>query len=293
MVAVVLMTSFVSVNSCQRGENDPFLSLRTRDNRISAVWTLESGVSTHSFSFDEEFKWLDNDCEDVVGKENYQETDNESKTYIYTNSMVNFDRKYTTTRTFFDPYEGSEYEDAQNIIRSVNYNYEISIKKNGEYRVYVTFNLFEENFPLSPDSEGEMQFGKTFSGTYEYTDTWHWQDNSLGDKSAIEFAGFPLIQFSIEAVYKLPDLSFDYNYINAITFDNQSMIFEIDKLNNKELTMTTSYNDRGFYQEVDKDWEAYDPQGNDYNCEGTYTYTTVEDYNHVFEFISDGKNVDQ
>ena len=293
LVAVILLTSLVSVNSCQVGENDPFLSFRTRDNRLSAVWTLEAGTSINSFSFNEEFKWLSNDCEDVVGIENYVETDTESKTYIYTNSMVNYDRKYTTTRIFFDPYEGSEFEDAQNIQRSVNYSYEISIKTNGEYRVYVIFNLFEENFPLSPDAEGDMQFGKTFSGTYEYTDTWHWQENSLGSKSAVEFAGFPLIQFDIEAIYKLPDLSFDYNYINAITFKNESMIFEIDKLNDKELTLTTSYNDRGFYQEVDRNWEAYDTQGNDYNCEGTYTFTTVEDHNHRYEFIGDGKNVDQ
>jgi len=274
------------VNSCK--EDEPIPQDNDTDaflNDIAAVWTLESGVSTHSFSFNEEFKWLDNDCEDVVGKENYQETDNESKTYIYTNSMVNYDRKYATTRTFIAPYEGSEYEDAQNIIRSVNYNYEISIEKNGEYKVYVNYSLFEENFPLSLDSEGEMQFGKTFAGTYEYTDKWSWQDNYIDKKSTIEFAGFPLIQFGIKAVYQLPDLSFDYNYINSITFNNQSIIFDIDKLNNQELTLTFIYNNRIFYQEVENSWEAFDPQGNNYNCEGTYRFTTVEDYSHMFEFI--------
>jgi hypothetical protein len=40
LFALLLTTAFVS--SCKRGEEDPFLSLRSRDNRIMGEWTVTS-----------------------------------------------------------------------------------------------------------------------------------------------------------------------------------------------------------------------------------------------------------
>jgi len=40
LLALLLTTAFVS--SCKRGEEDPFLSLRSRDNRIMGEWTVTS-----------------------------------------------------------------------------------------------------------------------------------------------------------------------------------------------------------------------------------------------------------
>jgi len=40
LLALLLSTAFVS--SCKRGEEDPFLSLRSRDNRIMGEWTVTS-----------------------------------------------------------------------------------------------------------------------------------------------------------------------------------------------------------------------------------------------------------
>lgn len=39
MAAIVALTT---LNSCKQGENDPFLSLRSRDARIKGLWNLES-----------------------------------------------------------------------------------------------------------------------------------------------------------------------------------------------------------------------------------------------------------
>ncbi|MBI3233934.1 MAG: hypothetical protein HYZ42_07810, partial [Bacteroidetes bacterium] len=42
LTLVVLMAALTTLNSCKRGDNDPFLSLRGRDGRLKGAWTLSA-----------------------------------------------------------------------------------------------------------------------------------------------------------------------------------------------------------------------------------------------------------
>lgn len=48
----ILFVTLSLLNSCKKGENDPFLSLRSRDARITGVWILSeyTRVSTDTFN---------------------------------------------------------------------------------------------------------------------------------------------------------------------------------------------------------------------------------------------------
>ena len=302
LIALSILLAVPFFNSCKRGDNDPFISFKARDSRISAVWELESGYSDEFSSQDEEFRWLDDDCEDAIDglgnplMEEYRETDVQSKTFNYSDALVNYNLLSSTTRDLIlDPavgiaVQGKEYEDAWTITRDINYYYELTIKKNGEYRVYVTYNLFDHDVPLHPDQENDQQYGKTYSGTFEYVDNWHWTDNTLGTKEGIQFDGFPLPVVNIQPQYD-DDFNFFNNWVTGISFDNSYVIFEIDKLMSKELTLVGISNENSFYQEVDNEFEAY--AGGAIDCEGTFTYTSIKNTNYYFQFVSDGKSVSQ
>jgi hypothetical protein len=46
MVLVVVALALPSLNSCKKGENDPFLSLKSRDSRITGEWKLTKAERT-------------------------------------------------------------------------------------------------------------------------------------------------------------------------------------------------------------------------------------------------------
>ena len=281
-------------NDCRRGENDPWLSFRSRTSRISAVWSLESGYINFYNKTDEEFNWLNGDCEEATNVVAYNFSDVKTNTYNFSNSFISYSQLYTTTRPTVDvdgqQVKGNEWEDANTIDRGVNYSFEITIKTNGTYRIYITYNLNETEFPNPPDDQGETQWGKTYSWTYEYTDNWHWQDDGLGTKSCIHFTGFPILNIVITAHYNL-DLSYDYNYVSDVNFLNVSKIFSIDRLEHKNLDLISNDTENSYYQEH-VSYEAYLGQDN-IQCDGTFTLSSNGLNNQSLKFTSDGKNVDQ
>lgn len=49
---IILIGSSTILSSCKKGEEDPFLSLRSRDARITALWKLTSAESMSNFDGD-------------------------------------------------------------------------------------------------------------------------------------------------------------------------------------------------------------------------------------------------
>jgi hypothetical protein len=310
LIALSILLALPFFNSCRRGEKDPFLSFKSRNSRISAVWTLESGYAEHFSSIDTEFRWLDDECEDAFDgdgsplREEHKDKRVLSKTFNFSDALATYNQLLTTTEediieelypTF--GVSKNEYEDArskQNV--QINFDYELTIKKNGEYKIYITYNYFDPDVPLFNDDNQELQYGMTYSGTFEYIDNWHWTENSLGTREGIEFAGFPLPIVHIRPVYDLTDpldIQFEYNYVTGIDFENNDMIFELEKLMSKEMTFTGFDNENFYYQNQDNEFEAYLDGNEKIDCLGTYTETNVENKNYYFQWISDGKSVDQ
>ncbi len=309
LIALSILLTLPFLNSCRRGEKDPFLSLKSRNSRISAVWTLESGYSEKYYSLDREFRWNDqDDCEDAIDGNSNQlpkEFEDEtvlSKAFNYSDALATYDQLLTTTEE--DPFDTlvnevipkNEYEDAHTKSNvQINFQYELTIKKNGEYKIYITYNHYEDNYPLFPDDTPEMQYGMTFAGTFEYVDNWHWADNSLGTKEGITFDGFPLPVVHMIPVYNLEDITdirFEFNHLTGITFENNNMTFELEKLMSKEMTLVAFDNEDFYYQNLMDEFEAY-LDGSKIDCQGTYTETTVNNTNVYMQFVSDGKSVDQ
>ena len=48
--ALIAIVGLTAVTGCKKGENDPFLSLKSRKARISGEWKLSSGTLTDSYS---------------------------------------------------------------------------------------------------------------------------------------------------------------------------------------------------------------------------------------------------
>jgi hypothetical protein len=295
-LAVLMVVPFL--NSCKRGANDP-LSLKSRNSRISAVWTLESGYYNWLYQYEEEFRWLDDDCEKVTGaQEEYRDEYTYTKAFNFSDALAHFEQAYTTTReqeyynTTYEYVLGKEYEDALSIKRDINFNYELTVKKNGTYRIYITYNLFEDDYPQPNAPDNDPQAGLTYSGTFTYDDDWHWTDNSLGTKQGIQFDGFPFPVVDLNAEFDL-DKKFVINWVEDIHFSNMDMIFEVDKLASKELTLINVSDETGFYQEVDDEYESITSDGVEIDCEGTFTIATYESIDYRLQWISDGKSVDE
>jgi hypothetical protein len=100
MCAASLM--MVATYSCKKGENDPFLSLKSRDARIVGEWTLESqeSTSTSTTSFD-------------------------GDTYT----------SLTTTKFDGTVYTSTETADGETNTNTFSYSYKVNIMKDGTYEL--------------------------------------------------------------------------------------------------------------------------------------------------------------
>ncbi|MEA3446646.1 MAG: hypothetical protein U9R19_18165 [Bacteroidota bacterium] len=304
---LLVIALFITFSACEKNENDdPVVEIDDKLdllNDLSAVWNLESGYSEFFHSTVKEFRWLDNVCENAVdgnGNPLPQEFDDKtvfSKAYNYTNALSVYNQLLTTTMN--DPFDTlvnftipkNEYEDAytkSNI--TVNYSYDLTIKKNGEYKVSVIYNHFEPDYPLYYNDEIEMQYGQSFSGTSEYVGNWYLSDNDFGLNQGIRFEGFPLIVVHILPVYDLTDITdirFEFNYVSGIDFTTEDMLFEIENLTDTAMTLSFSENKNSYSQIANQEFEAY---FNNFqvDCQGVFTEVTVKNKNQYLSFKSDG-----
>ena len=101
LLSISTVIAFTAISlSCKKGENDPFLSLKSRDSRITGIWELTN---------------LD-----------YTETD----TYSYDGTTV------TTTST--ETYDGSLLTMVSDgDVDTYSYTYTLTIEKDGTYNVYI------------------------------------------------------------------------------------------------------------------------------------------------------------
>ncbi len=278
-------------------------------NKLSAVWQLESGYSEKFYSQDTEFRWLDDDCEDAVDgllnplPQEFEDQTVLSRSFNYADALATYNQLLATTED--DPYDTlvgyhipkNEYEDAHSKSNvNINFNYELIIKKTGEYKIYITYNYYEDNYPLYPDDALETQYGKTFSGTFEYVDNWYFIDNSIGSNPGLLFEGFPLPMVDIIPVYDLTDIQdiqFLFNYVSGIGFKNNQLTFSIEDINHTNLTISATDNESSFMQSTDNEFEAYLLNGTSIDCEGIFTESNVVNQNIYLEFSSDGYDVEE
>jgi hypothetical protein len=86
---LALISSVVFVSSCKRGEDDPFLSLRSRDNRVMGEWTVSSVEAR------EEINESSNSLVTNIVVEQKFSGDNYTTDSSITTNTTNYKRTYT------------------------------------------------------------------------------------------------------------------------------------------------------------------------------------------------------
>ena len=86
---LALISSVVLVSSCKRGEEDPFLSLRSRDNRVMGEWTVSSVEAR------EEINESSNSLVTNIVVEQKFSGDNYTTDSSITTNTTNYKRTYT------------------------------------------------------------------------------------------------------------------------------------------------------------------------------------------------------
>lgn len=304
-----LATFFIaSFAACEKEDTKNDVNNVATLSNLSANWTLESGYSDIYSLHESSYKWLDDECEDAFdGNSNPlpQEYDHKralSKSITYLQALVTYNQLLTTTEenvidtTINSSVDTNEFEDAyskQDV--KINFRYDLTLKKNGMYRVYIIYNYYEPDAPLYSDQDTIMQHGKTYSGTFEYLSKWLLLENSIGLESKLLLTGFPLPIVSIIPVYDLSnpsDIELDYNFVSDIDFLIHDQVFEFEQISSMKMTLMAINGDNSFDQIRDAEFEAYRANGTTIDCEGVYTETQVTTENLYFEFISDGIDVE-
>lgn len=323
LVAATLAIVFPLFESCKKGPNDPGISLKSRDSRISAVWTLSGGSWQIDDIIQEVLNWTagpdGDDCEDAVVTGLKEYTANISRTRTITfgagafSSSASNDRDDDNFTSWFPSEglsweinlsgqgidDGSEWASGQTISRGLIIgNYELTIRKNGTFMVTFDYTLYEEDYPLpNLDDGGGTQEGKTFKGTYTGNGNWWWS-NSAKNKSGITLEGLPVPMPTVTAVY-VDDGSgngideFDFNFVSSVDVMAVTTTFTIDRLANKDMTWMGVGDDMDVVTEITDEYEAEDQNnaGEWFDCIATTTTTTTTRWNVSLDFTSDGKNV--
>ena len=304
---IVMLPFSISFLSCNNDKDNNDSATTVNYSLLSAVWEFQEGYYEKYSSNVSEFRWLDDECEDAFdgyGNPLMEEFDEErtlSKAFHFSDTVAIYNQTLTTTEhDLFDtlyslPVAQNEFEDAysKNGV-AINYDYELTIKKNGDYRVYITYNYYDADVPTGFDQNGNLQFGLTYSGTNEYIDRWYCTENDNGKIVSIRLAGVPMPFLNIVPMYDLsnyPDLEFDYNYVSEIGFENLDLVFDVEMITNKEMVLVIVQNENDFYQQQSQENEAYLLDGTPLDCLGTLTETNVDLRNIYLRFTSDGADV--
>ena len=147
------------------------------------------------------------------------------------------------------------------------------------------------------DQNANQEFGNTLSGSWSGSGNWWWVSDSK-KKSGIMFEGFPILDVDVTGVMEWdgsvtnPEDEFDYNYVDDIDIKTQTMLFDIDRLAKKELTLTYIGTDNDSRKEVSDEWEGFETQNLSWtDCISTETKTSNSNWSGTWNFTSDGKNV--
>jgi len=251
-------------------------------DKLINEWSLNSGTYTWYYDYMEEFRWLDDDCENVAGNPvEYWDKFVFTKSQFFNEFLVHYEQEYTTNKDleYYNPVygelPGKEYEDALTIKRDINYSHKLDIREDGSYICTITYMIFEDDYPLPETPAGSQQFGLTYQGQYSYISDWTWIKNDIGNTVGIALEAFPFLQFGVNAQFDL-DLEFSFNWIEDIAIQHQNVRFQIEESKMDTLILSYAITESGFYPEVENEWQGLTLEGINIDCEGTFSVETLE-----------------
>lgn len=238
VIITIFIINIFLFNSCKKGEEDPWLSLRSRESRLIGKWKLEEKVYSYKYKREETSTNNVNTESEIYNytKESNERTIDGIKTYT-----SNLNRIITTKETFFDVNINSY----SNITTKETYNSEYTEKNKNTIEIEIfknkTWKATYHNNKISYSQrstitteldtsinveESESNIDTTYTSGDMYTTsekgTWEWDDSN--DNKIIIKAG-PM-----------------YGNIKRLT--NKEIIIE-RKI--KESSEINNYFDRSFY----------------------------------------------
>jgi hypothetical protein len=100
-ITAIILIAIVSLQGCKKGENDPFLSLKSRDARITGTWELQSSETTDKAQVtSNNTGYIDIVTETYDGTTLTQNDNGNFSSISYTNEItIQKDGTYTTLTT--------------------------------------------------------------------------------------------------------------------------------------------------------------------------------------------------
>ncbi len=184
----VAIFSATFITSCKKGEDDPFISFRSRDGRIIGVWIMKNKTYTNKSQTVD--KTTNNVNSDVY---NTDETTTTTETFdgtTYTQKTTS-DNKYNSTQTTYD-WVTSSFTTATSDSKSVNtttdtytYSVEVEIKDDHTYTAtYTKTNLSHKtsnsqtNNGTTTTTETDTTYSPQSTKTWTEEGNWYWLDSN-------------------------------------------------------------------------------------------------------------------
>ncbi|MFH2096623.1 MAG: hypothetical protein ABIJ16_13015 [Bacteroidota bacterium] len=243
LVAMAIVLPLV-VTSCKKGEEDPFLSLKSRDKRLVGEWVLKSIEASSTDNYNNNYS----------GTTSTQYQENETRTVTYDGSkettVVTTSYKSVGSQTFTCSTTHTYYD---------VYTMNVTIDKGGMYTMVYTYpnNTNAGSFVItsSPSNSGgafgvnnpydyntnDGTYNQTINNDYSSSQTgdetghWYWMDTNK-NKSAIYIDGM--------GMYEILEL--------------KSKEMKLKYMDSSNSTDTDTYTGTGAYTDVDTDADTYE-----------------------------------
>lgn len=190
-IAILGIITSLTYTGCRKGEEDPFLSLRSRDKRLVGTWTLKSSsdvTTTNTTTTDYNNK---NNVKTTVAEANTQSLTFDGTVFTTDNNTTT-----TTTSVTTEPVQSSttfkwSYNtttdvviDNSHTINKKNYSVELEINEDHTYRATITETFTYDYFAgyqtvggittnITPD---DTTYSPTESRTRVEEGDWYWED---------------------------------------------------------------------------------------------------------------------
>lgn len=223
LLAITLTSMLTVFTGCRKGEEDPFISLRTRKARVTGVWTIK--------------------------KQNLEISlinSNSSGSYINNTEMGIDGEKVSINSTISESYEFSTSIGKGDIATKITFD------KDGNFKRTIRF----KNITNNTNHQGGSYYYSNYTSvsiennTVVTTGTWNFLDENEEDYKNKERLIINIMEetnegYSTTTVYQKNDTIFksaNNNSKNYYTNGDKSEIWHISKLKNKEMILDSEIN---------------------------------------------------
>ncbi|MBK6609683.1 MAG: hypothetical protein IPI59_08510 [Sphingobacteriales bacterium] len=184
-LVVILGTNLTMFNSCKRGDDDPWISFRTRNERLCGEWILTRYINKSSESVQKTITFNSSFCDtaNVAGTTLSKVLAEDNYNNGIINSLIS-----TTTNG--------------NLAYDISIVYFLTIKEDGTYTCSGSYSFYDTGIKAA-----------VLGNFTTDINTWYWQDSKLS-KWGVTFNNFPDISVGSIAIIGKPIV-----YRNEITFD--------------------------------------------------------------------------